>query len=723
MNEKELEKLFAGVDAEPDAGARSRALNAALRVFDEEQAAQKNASASQGFATGDRLTSERPSFGRRIMQYLSSNNPAQRWLYSGMASAAVLVVGVFVALQLPLQKGYQLPPATTPDFRVSEGTVSENPLIDLDESSAGSRPVIMEKPAKADAATIQPPALNDPAYVRARDVASHEAGPALRVETERKSSADMSQTAESAVAAAARAAAAPPQSTVLDARRAGAHAVLGESIASFAGAPPSTLALADGVAMPGYQEVGRDRFDTVETNPVKRTSAEPVSTFSIDVDTASYSFVRRQLNGGVLPQKAAVRLEEMVNYFPYDYPLPTDRSQPFSTNVTVIDSPWKAGNKLVHIGIQGYDMLETQPRSNLVFLLDVSGSMNSPDKLPLVKQSMGLLLSRLQPEDTVSIVVYAGAAGTVLEPTPVRDKQKILSALNRLQAGGSTAGAQGIQLAYQLAESQFIEDGVNRIVLATDGDFNVGIRNSEELKGFVERKRASGVFLSVLGFGQGNYQDSLMQALAQNGNGVAAYIDTLGEAQKVLVDEATSALFPIATDVKIQVEFNPATVSEYRLLGYETRMLAEEDFNNDAVDAGDIGAGHSVTAIYEITPVASDSGVFSPSRYGEAPVSEDKSDEYGYLKLRYKLPGEDVSRLISQPIVAGSESTPDMLREARFATAVAGFAQLLQGGKYLADWGYSDARQLAQVNRGDDPYGYRAEFIQLVRKAEVAGAM
>ncbi|CAA0095839.1 Uncharacterised protein [Halioglobus japonicus] len=687
MNEKELEKLFAGVDDEPDAGAQSRALNAALQVFDEEQSTQKNTSASQGFAAGDRLTSEHPSFGRRIMQFISSNNPTQRWLYSGMASAAVLVVGVFVALQLPQYSGMEWPAAVTQDVRESEG--------------------------------IAPPqltTLSDPWDDVAAEVAAIAPQSAVRAEPERRTSADMSPAAISAAAA-------PSRKAESDARRASKQLLLGGPIASFTGVQSLALADADGAVVAGYQQVGRDRFETVETNPIKRTSAEPVSTFSIDVDTASYSFVRRQLNSGVLPQKAAVRLEEMVNYFPYDYPLPTDRSQPFSTNVTVLDSPWKAGNKLVHIGIQGYDILESQPRTNLVFLLDVSGSMNSPDKLPLVKQSMGLLLSRLQPQDTVSIVVYAGAAGTVLEPTPVRDKQKILAALNRLQAGGSTAGAEGIQLAYQLAESQFIEDGVNRIILATDGDFNVGINNSEELKGFVERKRASGVFLSVLGFGAGNYHDALMQALAQNGNGIAAYIDTLGEAQKVLVDEATSALFPIAKDVKIQVEFNPATVSEYRLLGYETRMLAEEDFNNDAVDAGDIGAGHSVTAIYEITPVSSDSGVFSQSRYGEAPVSEGKSDEYGYLKLRYKLPDEDTSRLLSQPIVASSTASPDVMREARFATAVAGFAQLLQGGKYTADWDYTDAITMAQANRGDDLYGYRAEFIQLIRKAEVAAAL
>src|SRR5690606_14660674 len=374
------------------------------------------------------------------------------------------------------------------------------------------------------------------------------------------------------------------------------------------------------VVLPGYyQDEGRDQFETIVPNPVKLVTEEPVSTFSVDVDTASYSFVRRQLNQGVLPQKDAVRVEEMINYFDYDYPLPESRETPFKATVAVTDAPWKAGNKLIHIGIRGYDIAPGQaPASNLVFLLDVSGSMNSPDKLPLVKQSMGLLLSQLKPTDTVAIVAYAGAAGTVLEPTQVKEKQKIMAALEQLNAGGSTAGGEGIKLAYKLAKAGFDKNAVNRVILATDGDFNLGITDQEELKGFVERQRDEGIYLSVLGFGQGNYQDDLMQVLAQNGNGVAAYIDTLSEAQKVLVDEATSTLFPIAKDVKIQMEFNPKTVKEYRLLGYETRALKREDFNNDKVDAGDIGAGHRVTAIYEITPVGSASGLIEPSRYSQA---------------------------------------------------------------------------------------------------------
>jgi len=347
--------------------------------------------------------------------------------------------------------------------------------------------------------------------------------------------------------------------------------------------------------------------------------------------------------------------------------------------------------------------------------------------LPLVKQSMELLLSTLEPDDTVAIAVYAGAAGTVLDPTPVKDRQKILEAVRRLSAGGSTAGAQGIRLAYELAESQFDEGAINRVILATDGDFNVGIASERELQSFIERKRETGIFLSVLGFGQGNYHDALMQTLAQNGNGVAAYIDTLSEAQKLLVDEATSTLFPIARDVKFQVEFNPTTVAEYRLIGYETRQLNREDFNNDAVDAGDIGAGHTVTAVYEFTPVASSERLIDDSRYApRAEIPGGNGDEYAFLKIRYKLPDEENSRLITRPLTPEDHLTlggQGLGREAGFATAVAAFAQMLKGGRYTGDYSLDDVIQLAQQTKGDDPYGYRTEFIQLVRKAKTAAAM
>jgi len=464
-----------------------------------------------------------------------------------------------------------------------------------------------------------------------------------------------------------------------------------------------------------------EEYPEYEPNSIKLVSEAPVSTFSIDVDTASYSLVRNQLNNGHLPKPNAVRAEELINYFDYNYPLPKSRNRPFEPTVTVLNSPWNNGKKLVHIGIKGYELDSDElPNSNIVFLLDVSGSMNAANKLPLVKQSINLLLDTLKPTDTMSLVVYAGAAGVVLEPTQVKEKAVILEAIKRLNAGGSTAGGQGIELAYQLAEQNLKKDSVNRIILATDGDFNVGSSSNEELKRMVERKREKGIFLSVLGFGRNNYQDDMMQILAQNGNGVAAYIDTLSEAKKVLVDEATSTLFTIAKDVKIQVEFNPTTVSEYRLIGYETRALKREDFNNDKVDAGDIGDGHTVTAIYEITPADSENQSIDKPRYSanEKTTSTGSKNEYGYVKIRYKAPTGTKSKLIEQAIVVKQSTKADS--EVLFSTAVAGFAQLLAGNNYTGDLQYSDLISLAKENKGSDDFGYRSEFIQLIRMAEIA---
>jgi Ca-activated chloride channel homolog len=472
------------------------------------------------------------------------------------------------------------------------------------------------------------------------------------------------------------------------------------------------------------------RFEQFEVNPVKRVDDEPVSTFSIDVDTASYSFVRRQLNQmgtrQQLPPMDSVRVEEMINYFDYAWPAPTSRNEPLRPTVTVSDSPWGKGKKLVHVGIKGYELpARGKPDVNLVLLMDVSGSMSPADRLPLAKQSVALLLDSLKPTDTVAIAVYAGAAGTVLPPTPVRERAAIQQALDRLQSGGSTAGAQGIQLAYNLAQQGFRKDGINRILLATDGDFNVGIRDRNELKQLVERERTKGIYLSVLGFGQGNYRDEVAQTLAQNGNGVAAYIDTLQEARKVLVQEATSSLFTIASDVKIQVEFNPATVAEYRLIGYETRALAREDFNNDKVDAGDVGSGHKVTAIYEITPVGSGAQLIDERRYSDSKMAANtrgKGNEYGFLKVRYKLPGQSESRLMQQPIQQNAGVPAAVRQDVGFSTAVAGFAQLLRGGTYTGSLSYDDVIRQAESSLGKDEYGYRAEFVQLARKARNAGA-
>ncbi len=704
-----LEKLLSDMDSPPsDKNAKKRAMNLAMAEFNQQHNVKNsvkrnieknNKKNTQGFSFLPRpisnfLTASRMS----IMKALNN-----KLFYSGVATLSVAVMGTLI-----FQQTYQAPIDPT-SMTVDESVhLEEQPLsfaekkkelgreskdqarlrAEVEKRIATTAPVVSEPELfeiTSDTSQIQP-LVQSAAPVKNKRL-NTEAGAAASVEIKADS----------------------------------------QKLLAISSSP---IQAPDILPPQGYNEEGRDKFESVEANPIKLVSEEPVSTFSIDVDTASYSFVRRQLNQGVFPQKSAVRIEEMVNYFDYNYPLAETKAEPFKPSITVQPSPWNSGKKLVHIGVKGYDIPRAeQPRSNLVLLLDVSGSMNSADKLPLVKQSMSMLLDTLHPEDTIAIAVYAGAAGQVLAPTPAKDKQTILNALNRLNAGGSTAGGQGIKLAYQLAEANFNKEAVNRIILATDGDFNVGIRNSEELKGFVERKREQGVFLSVLGFGQGNYNDQLMQALAQNGNGIAAYIDSVREAQKVLIDEATSTLFPIAKDVKIQVEFNPSTVSEYRLVGYETRHLNREDFNNDKVDAGDIGAGHTVTAIYEITPKgAGVSQSIDSLRYQDgatkavqidAPVSSAIS-EYGFVKVRYKLPTSDKSTLISQAISTDQVATKELAQEAEFAGAVAGFAQLLKGGKYLNNYGYDDVISAAQANKGADIFGYRTEFIQLVRSAKTA---
>ncbi len=508
------------------------------------------------------------------------------------------------------------------------------------------------------------------------------------------------------------------------------HAVSEMAVAAPQGARvharPQSVSPRDEPAKRYYQDQGRDQFSELTENRVKLVTEAPVSTFSIDVDTASYAFMRASLNNNVLPQADAVRIEELINYFPYDYEAPQGSSEPFRAHVSVLPTPWNSDTKLMHVGIKGYELPRTEkPHSNLVFLIDSSGSMNAPNKLPLLRNSFKLLLSTLHADDTIAIVTYAGSAGTVLQPTPVRDKAKIVAALDRLRSGGSTAGAEGIRQAYQLAERNYEDGGVNRVILATDGDFNVGITDTGELKSYIERKRKTGVFLSVLGFGMGNYNDELMQTLAQNGNGNAAYIDSLSEARKVLVEEAGSTLFTIAKDVKIQVEFNPQTVSEYRLIGYETRLLNREDFNNDKVDAGDIGAGHSVTAIYEITPTDSAGRLVDPLRYKSTAATAGEGGEYAFLKLRYKLPDSDTSSLLTIPVtraleVDGIASAPG---ETRFAAAVAAFGQLLRGGRFTGTFGYDEVIELAQGAKGEDRFGYRTELINLVRLAKSAAAM
>jgi Ca-activated chloride channel family protein len=473
---------------------------------------------------------------------------------------------------------------------------------------------------------------------------------------------------------------------------------------------------------------GNDRFSRYDQSPVQLVLENPVTTFSVDVDTASYAFVRGALNDGSLPPRDAVRIEEMINYFDYQYQAPDNPNEPFATNVTIVPSPWNDQTQLMHVAIKGYELAASEtPPANLVFLIDTSGSMNEPNKLPLLRNAFKLLLGQLKATDTISIVTYAGSAGTVLAPTPASNQAEIMAAIENLTPGGSTAGAEGIRRAYQLAESSMIEGGTNRVILATDGDFNVGITDPEQLKNFVEVKRDAGVSLSVLGFGRGNYNDELMQSLAQNGNGNAAYIDTLNEARKVLVEQVSSTLFSIAYDVKLQIEFNPAQVSAYRQIGYETRQLRREEFNNDKIDAGEIGSGHMVTAIYELTPAtATDQPVDALRFQPEATTTNSQlSDDLGFLKLRYKLPGETQSKLWEQAI--SSHQVVDDLTAAsddiRFSAAVAGLGQLLKGGNHTGDYTYDDVATLARSGRGDDRHGYRAEFINLVELAKHAAAL
>ncbi len=466
------------------------------------------------------------------------------------------------------------------------------------------------------------------------------------------------------------------------------------------------------------EQPNTEAFANADDNPVKLVSEAPVSTFSIDVDTASYAIIRSSIMAGQLPPEQAVRIEEMINYFDYDFAAPAPGEGPFKPTVTVASTPWNPDTELMTIALQGeMPSVEDRPPLNLVFLIDTSGSMQSPDKLPLLKQSFRLMLAELRPEDQVAIVTYAGSAGLVLEATEAADRTRILAALDQLEAGGSTAGQAGIEQAYAVAEDMTAEGEVTRVILATDGDFNVGMFDPDALKDFIADKRDSGTYLSVLGFGRGNLDDATMQALAQNGNGTAAYIDTLNEAQKVLVDQLTGALFPIANDVKIQVEFNPAAIAEYRLIGYETRALRREDFNNDKVDAGEIGAGHTVVAIYEITPVGSPAMLNDPLRYGsaEAVAAPGDADELAFLRLRYKTPGDDTSQLLEVPV---TQDIGAATIDTQFAAAIAGFGQLLADGTYTGDWGYDDAIALASANLGDDAYGYRRQAIDLMRLAQ-----
>ncbi len=652
----DLKTLMDAATPRPDAARRAE--NIAL--------AQKNFETLQGSRDGLRPTSDRPIKGvlsgvRNMLNILTSR--------AGLTACTALVAVGLVGF--------------TPvgDMLLRPGSVAEGDLI--------SEPVVV--PA-ADQALLPPATLQKRESTANLDISG-------RVQTLAEA-APMMEAGDADLAS--------PSFAPAPARSAKMAVSADEMVSGYA--------IVEDIAaepMPTIGQPDTEEFANADANPVHITRDTPVSTFSIDVDTASYAVIRNSLTNGYLPDTEAVRIEEMVNYFPYDYPAP-EAGTAFRPTVSITQTPWNADTQLVQIGIQGAvpDPAD-RPPLNLVFLIDTSGSMNNPDKLPLLKQSFRLMLGQLRPEDQVAIVTYAGSAGEVLAPTAAGERATILAALDNLNAGGSTAGQAGLQQAYATAAAMAKEGDVNRVILATDGDFNVGLSDPQALKDYIADKRDTGTYLSVLGFGRGNLDDATMQALAQNGNGQAAYIDTLSEAQKVLVDQLGGALFPIANDVKIQVEFNPAQVAEYRLIGYETRALRREDFNNDKVDAGDIGAGHQVTALYEVTPVGSPAQLNDPLRYDAAEVVAGNGDELGFLRLRYKAPGNDTSELIETPISSDTAQSG-----AGFAAAIAGFGQLLRGSVYLGDWSYTDAIALANASKGDDPFGYRAEAIQLMRLAQ-----
>lgn len=673
-DDKKLSQLSQLAMPEPTDAARRRALDAALLAFDAAQAdAEKSSDAPQGRNWGARL--------RSII-------PQRSWI---MDTRITLGFGTAAVALLLLPLGYQLYSSTaiTPVAIPATVELKQQP----GQFSVGQDVGAMQQEVLAEAAPVVPTERTE----AGTDGLANDVGAA-------------------SVLAQKSAAPSPRTSMAIEPFAAAQSAASGAvSDMEMAVGMPAPMAMAP-------TEPSGDSFSSFDESPVKVVQNEPVSTFSIDVDTAAYSYVRQALNDGWMPEPDAVRIEEMINYFNYAYPAPDSLQTPFKTTLQVYPTPWNAKTQLLQIGIKGYvpPLTEDKP-SNLVFLLDTSGSMDEPDKLPLLKRAFALLVDQLSSNDTVSIVAYAGSAGVVLEPTKASDKAKILAALENLSAGGSTAGAEGIELAYRLAEENKV-DGINRVILATDGDFNVGIEGPEDLKTFIKSKRDAGVSLSVLGFGQGNLGDDTMQALAQNGNGNVSYIDSFREAQKVLVQEMGGTLETIAKDVKIQVEFNPAVVAEYRLVGYETRALNREDFNNDKVDAGDIGAGHTVTAIYEITPVGSGAALNDPLRYGsDTPATAVlPSDEIGFLKMRYKAPDGETSKLIETPITKSLavESLAAASDDSRWAAAVAAFAQKLKGSSY-GEMTYAQIKALAQGARGADENGYRAEFMQLINSAAI----
>ncbi|MBY3030727.1 DUF3520 domain-containing protein [Rhizobium leguminosarum] len=698
--DKELEKLSRLTPPTATPEARTRALAAAMQAFD---TAENNATAAQGNAKGWRQSS--------IINWIWSPAMNKKFL-AGSALATLLVIPAagYLAIELT-RNGLPIVDQTEIAGNLSKSEASKQPAATTGQPVAVAPQIPAGNVSLAEQSVAVAQALQDkeaPALAKpdASQTSEYDANAALTNKPE-----------GSAAALGATKRAAPAAPGIVPQRQ------FAEPMAAIA---PSPVPPAEG-RMQMQLDPNRERFANAAANPIKSVATDPVSTFSADVDSASYAFVRRSLTGGAMPDPLSVRVEEMINYFPYDWPGPDNADQPFKATVTVMPTPWNRDTELMHVAIKGYDIAPaTTPRANLVFLIDVSGSMDEPDKLPLLKSAFRLMVNRLKADDTVSIVTYAGNAGTVLAPTRVAEKSKILSAIDRLEPGGSTGGAEGIEAAYDLAKQGFVKDGVNRVMLATDGDFNVGPSSDGDLKRIIEEKRKDGIFLTVLGFGRGNLNDSLMQTLAQNGNGSAAYIDTLAEAQKTLVEEAGSTLFPIASDVKFQVEFNPERIAEYRLIGYETRALNREDFNNDRVDAGDIGSGHSVTAIYEITPKGSPAVMNDDLRYGAADkVPAEASDsahhgELAFVKMRYKRPGEDKSALITTPVNDGNAvATVDAApQDVRFSVAVAAFGQKLSHVAAVDTYSYQAIADLAAASRGTDAFGYRSDFLGLVRLAD-----
>ncbi len=477
----------------------------------------------------------------------------------------------------------------------------------------------------------------------------------------------------------------------------------------------------DAVAENKQPQFNTEEYDNIVENRFLTAAQQPLSTFSIDVDEAAYSNIRRYINGGTLPPKGAVRIEEMLNYFDYNYAQPTDGS-PFAVYTEISDCPWNSKHRLVHIGLQGRSIeKQNLPPANLVFLIDVSGSMDEPNKLPLVKTSLKLLTDQLRPQDRVAIVVYAGNAGLVLPSTSGEEKAKIKEAIDNLGAGGSTAGGEGIKLAYETAKANFKKEGNNRVILATDGDFNVGVSSEDALVTLIEEERKSGVYLTVLGFGMGNYKDNKMQQLADKGNGNQAYIDDATEANKVLVHEFGSTLFTIAKDVKLQVEFNPSIAKAYRLIGYENRVMANEDFNNDKKDAGELGAGHTVTALYEIIPAGDEDDTMITKvdalKYQAVKTPTSNSGEIMTIKLRHKEPSGDVSKLITHSVIDEHTALAQTSDNFRFSAAVAEFGLLLRESAFKQNANYKQVTELANTAKGNDSDGYRSQFIQLVNTA------